>query len=258
MLAITGATVALVMVLLLIVYRSVLTAAIPLVAVGIALGVARPIVAALGAADVVEVSIFSVAMLAAMMLGAGTDYGIFLIGRYHEGRRAGLAPAPALAEAYRRVAPVIAGSALTVAVALAALDLAHIGMLRSAGIPCAIGILIAMAASLTLTPALLAIGARFGAADRAGRGGLARRWRRIGTTVVRWPAPVLVAATCSTRCWRSRRPASGWAGTSRPPPRPTWNPAAATPPWTGTSRPTGCCRPSSPSPPTTACAPRPV
>ena len=195
MLAITGATVALIMVLLLIVYRSVLTAAIPLVAVGIALGVARPIVAALGAADVVEVSIFSVAMLAAMMLGAGTDYGIFLIGRYHEGRRAGLAPAPALAEAYRRVAPVIAGSALTVAVALAALDLAHIGMLRSAGIPCAIGILIAMAASLTLTPALLAIGARFGAAEPRGQGGLARRWRRIGTTVVRWPAPVLVAAT---------------------------------------------------------------
>ncbi len=143
MLAITGATVALIMVLLLIVCRSVLTAAIPLVAVGIALGVARPIVAALGTADVVEVFIFSVAMLAAMMLGAGIDDGIFLIGRYHEGRRAGLAAVPALAEAYRRVAPVIAGSALTVAVALAALDLTQVGMLRSAGMPCAIGILIA-------------------------------------------------------------------------------------------------------------------
>ncbi|MCV7193809.1 RND family transporter [Mycolicibacterium brumae] len=194
MLAITGVTVALIMILLLIVYRSVVTALIPLLSVGVALGVARPIVAVLGEADLVEVSLFSVALLAALMLGAGTDYGIFLIGRYHEGRRAGLPPAEAQREAFRRVAPVIAGSALTVAIALAVLSLAEIGNLRSAGIPSAIGILVAMAASLTLTPALLAIAVRFGFAEpRAGRG-IARRWRRIGTTVVRWPGPVLAAS----------------------------------------------------------------
>ena len=93
MLGITAATVALILLLLLIVYRSPVGAAIPLVSVGLALAVARPIVAALGDAGLAEMSLFSVALLAAMMLGAGTDYAIFLIGRYHEGRRRG-APQP--------------------------------------------------------------------------------------------------------------------------------------------------------------------
>src|SRR4029450_2129615 len=86
---ITAATVGLVLLLLLIVYRSPVGAAIPLISVGLAIAVARPIVAALGETGLVEVSLFSVALLAAMLLGAGTDYAIFLIGRYHEGRRAG-------------------------------------------------------------------------------------------------------------------------------------------------------------------------
>ncbi len=64
-------------------------------------------------------SLFSVALMAAMTLGAGTDYAIFLIGRYHEGRRRGVTPAQALTDAYRAVAPVVIGSALTVSVALA-------------------------------------------------------------------------------------------------------------------------------------------
>ena len=81
---------ALILLLLLIVYRSPVGAAIPLISVGLALAVARPIVAALGDAGLAEVSLFSVALLAAMMLGAGTDYAIFLIGRYHEGRRRGV------------------------------------------------------------------------------------------------------------------------------------------------------------------------
>ncbi|HEX5143215.1 MAG TPA: RND family transporter [Mycobacterium sp.] len=193
MLIITAATVALILVLLLLVYRSPLTAAVPLTAVGLALAVARAIVAALGQADVVEVSLFSISLLAAMMLGAGTDYGIFLIGRYHEARRAAREPRDAVPEAWRAVAPVIAGSALTIAVALGALGFAKVGMLRSAGIPSAIGVLVAMAASLTLTPALLAVVTRFGYAEPRSTGSV-RRWRRIGATVARWPAPVLVVA----------------------------------------------------------------
>ncbi len=95
MLLITAATVMVIMVLLLIVYRSAVAAAIPLISVGLALAVARPLVAALGNHGLVEVSLFSVALVAAMILGAGTDYAIFLIGRYHEGRRRGTdAPPP--------------------------------------------------------------------------------------------------------------------------------------------------------------------
>ena len=85
MLGITAATVGLILLLLLIVYRSIVAAAIPLISVGVAIAVARPIVAALGEAGLVEVSLFSVALLAAMLLGAGTDYAIFLIGRCARG-----------------------------------------------------------------------------------------------------------------------------------------------------------------------------
>ena len=101
MLHIIIATVGLILVLLLLVYRSPVGAAIPLMSVGAALAVARPIVAALGDAGLVEVSLFSVAMLAAMMLGAGTDYAIFLMGRYREGRGRGLPPDGSLLGAYR-------------------------------------------------------------------------------------------------------------------------------------------------------------
>src|SRR4029453_3587301 len=118
--------------------------------------VARPIVAALGETGLVEVSLFSVALLAAMLLGAGTDYAIFLIGGYHEGRRSGTQWRDALVGACRGVAPVIAGSALTIAGALTCLSMAHVAVFRSTAIPCAIGALVAMLASVTLPPPLIA------------------------------------------------------------------------------------------------------
>ncbi|PXX12301.1 RND family transporter [Mycolicibacterium moriokaense] len=193
MLGITAATVGLILVLLLIVYRSPVGAAIPLISVGLAIAVARPIVAALGDAGLVEVSLFSVALLAAMLLGAGTDYAIFMIGRYHEGRSRGVEWRDSLIGAYRGVAPVIAGSAVTIAGALSCLSMAHVGVFRSTGIPCAIGVLTAMLASLTLTPALIAIAGRLGWLEPR-RSMTARRWRRIGVSVARWPAPILVAS----------------------------------------------------------------
>lgn len=200
MLLITGVTVTLIAALLLLVYRSVWAAAVPLAAVGLSLAVARPAVAALGGAGVVEISVFSVALMAAMVLGAGTDYGIFVLARYHENLRAGRDREAALVAACRGVAPVILASALTIATALAALAWTDIGMLRSAGIPCAIGILAAMAASVTLLPALVAFGGRRGLLDPRPSTS-SRRWRRIGTVVARWPGPVLtVAATALLVC----------------------------------------------------------
>jgi putative drug exporter of the RND superfamily len=193
MLGITAATIGLILLLLLVVYRSPIAAAIPLASVGLALAVARSVVAALGLAGFVEVSLFSVALMAAMTLGAGTDYAIFLIGRYHEGRRRGIAPARALTDAYRPVAPVVIGSALTVSVALAALGFAKIGMFRSAGIPCAIGILVTMAAALTLTPALMGVAVRRGFLEPR-PSTMARRWRHVGAAVARWPGPILITA----------------------------------------------------------------
>jgi RND superfamily putative drug exporter len=193
MLVITAATVVVIAALLLIVYRSPVAAAIPLISVGLALAVARSVVAVFAEHGLVEVSLFSVALIAAMILGAGTDYAIFLIGRYHEGRRRRIGPAAALADAYRGVAPVILGSALTMSAALACLSLAKVAMFRSVGMPCAIGILTAMLMALTLIPALIGLAGRRRLLEPR-RSVIARRWRRIGVTVARWPGPVLVAS----------------------------------------------------------------
>ncbi|OBH89981.1 RND family transporter [Mycobacterium sp. E2989] len=193
MLGITAATIGLILLLLLVVYRSPVAAAIPLISVGLALALARAVVAALGQSNVVEVSLFSVALMAAMTLGAGTDYAIFLVGRYHEGRRRGVAPAEALRQAYRSIAPVVIGSALTVSVALACLVFAKVGSFRSAGLPCAIGILATMVTALTLTPALMSLATRRGYLEPR-PSTTARRWRRVGTAVARWPGPILVTA----------------------------------------------------------------
>lgn len=195
MLLMTCMTVILIAILLFVVFRSVVTAAIPLMTVGLALGVARSIVSMLGEHDVFEVSIFSVALLSAMVLGGATDYAIFVIGRYHEARRDGTGHELALRLANRKVAPVIVGSALTVAVALSCLAFAQVGMLRSAGLPCAIGILTGMFAALTLLPALIALAGRYGFAQpRRLNRQAAHRWRRVGTIVARWPGPMLVAS----------------------------------------------------------------
>src|SRR5215217_906654 len=67
-----------------------------------------------------------VALLAAMLLGAGTDYAIFLIGLYREGRRRSIEWRTSLVKAYRGVAPVITRSALTIAGALTCLSMAHL------------------------------------------------------------------------------------------------------------------------------------
>ncbi|OBJ11084.1 RND family transporter [Mycobacterium colombiense] len=197
MLGITAATIGLILLLLLVVYRSPVAAAIPLISVGLALALARAVVAALGQANVVEVSLFSVALMAAMTLGAGTDYAIFLVGRYHEGRRRGVEPGQALTQAYRSIAPVVIGSALTVSVALACLVFAKVGSFRSAGLPCAVGILATMVAALTLTPALMTLAIRRGYLEPR-PSTTARRWRRVGTAVARWPGPILVTALALT------------------------------------------------------------
>jgi len=196
-LLITLATTAALLLLLVIVYRSLITAMVPLVSVGLALAVARPILAVLGGANLIEVSPLSIALSAGVILGAGTDFAIFLIGRYHERRRndtgPATVPAEALPDAYRGVTPVIVGSALTVATAFGCLAFARISIFRANGTACAVGVLVAMVAALTLTPALIALAERRNLL-KPQRSSIARRWRRIGVVVARWPGPILVTS----------------------------------------------------------------
>ena len=61
-------------------------------------------------------------------------------------------------------------------------------------VPCAVGVLVAVLAALTLGPAVVALGSRIGLFEPK-RAISSRGWRRVGVVVVRWPVPIL-AATC--------------------------------------------------------------
>ncbi|MDA2895423.1 RND family transporter [Mycolicibacterium sp. BiH015] len=184
-------------VVLMIVYRSVITVVLLLVTVGIELFAARGIVAFLGHNDVFLLSTFAINMLVALAMAAGTDYGIFFFGRYQEARQAGETREVAYYTTYRSVAPVVLGSGLTIAGALMCLSFTRMSIFQTVGIPCAIGMLVAVVVALTLVPATLATGSRFGLFDPT-RVIAMRRWRRIGTAIVRWPGPILIATLAIT------------------------------------------------------------
>ena len=171
---------------LLIVYRSFITVILLLVTVGIELFAARGIVAFLGHNDLVLLSTFAINLLVALAMAAGTDYGIFFFGRYQEARQAGEDRETAYYTTYRGVAPVVLGSGLTIAGAMLCLSFTRMPIFQTIGVPCAVGMVVAVAVALTLVPAVLTVGSRFGLFDPKRRIGV-RRWRRIGTAIVRWP-----------------------------------------------------------------------
>ncbi|AWT54564.1 membrane protein, MmpL family protein [Mycolicibacterium smegmatis MKD8] len=190
---ITILTIILIVVMLLVVYRSVPSLLVPLPAVLIELLAAKGIIAVLGHLGIIPLSSFAVNLLVALTLGAGTDYGIFLLGRYQEARRAGESREDAYFTAYRSVAPIIIGSGLTIAGACFCLSLARLDYFHTMGPAVAISMLCTIAAALTLAPALLTLGSRHGLFDPR-RPNSGRLYRRIATSVVRWPKPIFVAS----------------------------------------------------------------
>ncbi|ORV98554.1 hypothetical protein AWC14_12755 [Mycobacterium kyorinense] len=180
-------------VMLFLVYRSLVTTLVQLFMTGVALASARGIVAVLAYHNAFGLTTFAANILTMLAIAAGTDYGIFLIGRYQEARRAGEDRETAYYTTFHGVAPVVLGSGLTIAGAVYCLSFARLPWFHTMGAPAAIGMLIVVAAGLTLGPAVLFVGSRFGLFEPKGaaRG---RLWRRIGTAVVRWPAPILAVS----------------------------------------------------------------
>ena len=193
-LKITVVAAAIILMMLLFAYRSIITVVLLLVGVGIELGVARGIVAFLGNNNMLVLSMYAINLLMSLAMAAGTDYGIFFFGRYQEAREAGEDPETAYYTTYRGVAKVVLASGLTIAGAIFCLSFTRMPYFQTMGIPCAVGMLATVAVALTLVPAVIAVGSRFGLFDPK-RKMAVRRWRRVGTVIVRWPVPVLVV-TC--------------------------------------------------------------
>jgi RND superfamily putative drug exporter len=177
---------------LLLVYRSVVTVIILLLLVGIELQIARGIVAFLGDHGVIGLTTYAINLLVAVGIAAGTDYGIFFLGRYQEARQAGEDREKAFYTTYHGVAKVVLASGSTIAGALFCLSFTRLPFFQPIGIPCAVGVFVAVAVALTLVPAVLAAGSRVGLFEPK-RKIKSYGWRRIGTAIVRWPGPILVA-----------------------------------------------------------------
>jgi RND superfamily putative drug exporter len=191
---VTIVTIILIVVMLLLVYRTPATLLVPLLGVLIEMLVAKGIVSTLGHYGYIELSSFAVNIVIALTLGAGTDYGIFLMGRYHEARQAGESREDSFYIAYKNVAPIIIGSGLTIAGACYCLTFARLNYFHTMGPAVAITMLFTIAAAMTLGPAVLTVGSLFGMFDpRTSAKGVL--YRRIGASVVRWPVPILVASS---------------------------------------------------------------
>jgi putative drug exporter of the RND superfamily len=181
-----------IIVMLLLVYRSIITVLLVLVMVVLELAAARGVVAFLGFHDIIGLSTFATNLLVTLAIAAATDYAIFLIGRYQEARAAGEDRESAYYTMFGGTAHVVLGSGLTIAGATYCLSFTRLPWFQSLGVPLAIGMVICVFAALTLGPAVITVASRFGRLLEPKRAMRVRAWRKVGAAVVRWPGPILV------------------------------------------------------------------
>jgi len=190
---VTAITFLVIIVMLLFVYRSIVTVILTLVMVMIELMAARGVVAFLAYNNIIGLSTFAVNLLVLMAIAAGTDYAIFVLGRYQEARGLGEDREQAFYTMFHGTAHVVIGSGLTIAGAMYCLSFTRLPYFQTLGVPCAVGMLVAVLAAITLGPAVLTIGSFFKLFDPK-RKMRTRGWRRVGTAIVRWPGPILAVS----------------------------------------------------------------
>ncbi|HEV3274156.1 MAG TPA: MMPL family transporter [Candidatus Dormibacteraeota bacterium] len=184
-----------IIVLLLLAFRALLAPLVTLLPAALVLALASPVIA--GATHLgVQVSAITQFILIVLVLGAGTDYGLFLVFRVREELRRGLEPKDAVRRAVATVGESITFSALIVMAALMSLIIAQFNFYQSLGPALALGIALMLIAGLTLLPALLAIFGRavfWPSKARLDENPRANIYGRIAGVVVRRPMPVAIA-----------------------------------------------------------------
>lgn len=201
-------TVALVLVLLIIIYRSPILALVPLFAVGWALMVVNGILALAAQWGLFPISQQASSIMTVLLFGAGTDYAIFASSRYREELEREKDHIVALQRAMRGVGEAIASSAGTVIAALLVLLLTTLGLYNSLGWVLAIAVMVMLAAGLTMVPAMLSVVGRAAfwpfvpklrprpaASDEVEEVAPAKGfWGRIAAWVTRHPVTAVVAS----------------------------------------------------------------
>ena len=179
------AVVVMVLLILFVIYRNFVTMMLPLITIGVSVGVAQSFVS--GVAELgLGVSSQTITLLTTMMAGAGIDYAVFLISRYHDYLRQGMDSDEAVATALTSIGKVIAGSAATVSITFLGMVFTKLGAFRNVGPALAIAIAVALCAAVTFLPALMVLAGRRNWIKP--RGDLTSRfWRRSGIRIVRKP-----------------------------------------------------------------------
>ena len=195
LLATTGMVV---IVLLLITYRSPILWIFPLVVVGTADGMSGILATQIASAMGIQLDQSVTGILSILVFGAGTDYALLLISRYREELLLTKSRFEAMGRAVRGAGPAILASGVTVILALLTLLLADIEGTRALGIACATGVFVAMVAALTVLPAVLLLGGRWmfwpvvpkqGKVNKSDNG----LWAKLGRGVSKRPVRVAVA-----------------------------------------------------------------
>jgi len=186
-------TVVFILVLLLVIFRAVLAPLVTLIPAVLALSVAQPVIAESTKVGV-QVGFITQILLIVLILGAGTDYGLFLVFRVREELRKGAAPKEAVVKALSRVGESITFSAATVIAALLSLLLASFGIYKGLGPGLAIGLAIMLLIALTFLPALLAILGRavFWPSKTTKRELKIGLWGRLADRVIKRPVLMIV------------------------------------------------------------------
>ncbi len=195
-LVLLGGTVALVLVLLLVIYRSPLLALVPLLAAGLAIQVTNALGAALVKAGVFSVSSQAASIMTVLLFGVGTDYCLFIVSRYREQLLTTKDRYAAMREATRRLVAPLVSSVATVVLALLALLLATLPALRGFGPFLALAVVVMLTCALTFVPAAVCLlgAAAFWPQRQAGRS-TSPIWRGVAARVVARPVATIAAGT---------------------------------------------------------------
>jgi putative drug exporter of the RND superfamily len=198
------ATLAVIIVLLLLTYRSPVLWLLPIISAGVSLSVAEAVIYELTKHGLV-VNGQSAGILVVLVLGASTDYALLLVARYREELRRHEDRHEAMAIALRRAGPAIIASAGTVIAGMLCLLVADSADISGLGPVAAIGIAVGLLAMITLLPALLVITGRwvfwplrprYGSPEPTTRG----FWARVGRSIAVRPRTVWVATAVVLAC----------------------------------------------------------
>jgi RND superfamily putative drug exporter len=189
------AALSVVIVLLLLTYRSPVLWLLPIISAGVALTVAEAVIYLLTQHANLTVNGQSGGILVVLVIGASTDYALLLVARYREELRRHEDRHQAMAVALRRAGPAIIASGLTVVIGMLCLMAAESNDISGLGPVAAIGVGVGLIAMITLLPALLVVFGRwifwpvrprYGSPEPTRRG----VWARVGNAISRRPRAV--------------------------------------------------------------------